>query len=299
MKITISDKFSFNDAAKQLKTKAPEEPAEIFVKPGIYHEKVELIGNNITLIGEDAENTILEHSDYGLFFVESEGTKLGTFRSYTLFVDGDNFRMKNLTIANRAGYGPKIGQAVALYMDGDNAEFENCRFLGRQDTLFTAPLPPSVIEPNGFRGPKENAPRRNQTHHYNKCYIEGDVDFIFGGATAYFTGCRIHSLKRDNVEAGAVQGYVTAASTPEEVAVGYVFDNCDFTSDCPKASVFLGRPWRNFAKVTIKNSFLGEHINPLGWFDWGKEAAHETTVYKEENNSGPGAEMSERVHWLK
>lgn len=267
--------------------------------PGTYHEKVEFIGDNITLIGEDPENTIIEFNDYALYIMPDEGRKRGTFRSYTMFVDGDNFSMKNVTVANTAGYGAKIGQAVAMYMDGDNAEFENCRFLGRQDTLFTAPLPPSVIEAGGFRGPKEFAPRKNQSHHYKNCYIEGDVDFIFGGATAYFDGCEIKSLCRDASATDAVQGYITAASTPEEIKTGYVFTNCRFTSDCPPQSVYLGRPWRIYARVRIENCELGAHIKPEGWFDWGKEEAQTTTHYIEENNYGPGANLSGRVSWMK
>lgn len=288
---------TISEASKMIKSRTSDEPIQIFLDAGVYHEKVELIGDNITLIGEDPLNTIIEFDDYALYIMPEEGRKRGTFRSYTMFVDGDGFTMKNITVSNTAGYGAKIGQAVAMYMDGDCAAFENCRFLGRQDTLFTAPLPPSVIEPGGFRGPKENAPRKNQVHHYTKCYIEGDVDFIFGGATAYFEGCEIKSLKRDKVSDNEVQGYVTAASTPQEIQTGYVFTNCRFTSDCPANSVYLGRPWRNYAKVCIQNCELGPHIKPEGWFDWGKEEAHNTTYYEEHDNYGPGADTHARVSW--
>lgn len=288
---------TFKEAAALINSRSEGEPVEITLDEGVYHEKVELIGDNITLIGEDPQNTIIEYDDYALYIIPEEDRKRGTFRSYTMFVDGDNFTMKNLTVANTAGYGAKVGQAVALYMDGDNTNIENCRFLGRQDTLFTAPLPPSVIEPGGFRGPKENAPRKNQTHHYKNCYIEGDVDFIFGGATAYFDNCEIKSLRREGIADSAVQGYVTAASTPQEIQIGYVFKNCRFTSDCPDHSVYLGRPWRIYAKVSIKNCELGAHIKPEGWFDWGKEESHSTTFFEEHDNYGPGARTDSRVSW--
>lgn len=265
---------------------------EIYIAAGIYKEKLNLERDNVTLIGEDAENTILTFDDYALFLMP-DGIKRGTFRSYTIFVHGNFFTAKNLTFANTAGYGPKVGQAVAVYADGDCMTFENCRFLGHQDTLFTAPLPPTVVEWGGFRGPRENAPRDNGTHYYKNCYIEGDVDFIYGGATAFFEECEIRSLSRGTDP----NGYITAASTPEGRPYGYVFNRCRFTSDCAPETVYLGRPWRSFAKTVIMNSWLGDHIKKEGWHDWGKEEAHTQTFYAEYNNSGPGASPDTRAFW--
>lgn len=283
---TLQEAFALAQAA-------PEDFAvEIHIAPGLYKEKPELERSNVTLIGEDAKNTILSFDDYGLFIMP-DGIKRGTFRSYTLYVHGNHFTAKNLTFENTAGYGPKIGQAVAVYADGDYMTFENCRFLGRQDTLFTAPLPPTVIEWGGFRGPRENAPRDNGTHYYKNCYIEGDVDFIFGGATAYFEECQIHSLTRNSDP----DGYITAASTPEGKPFGYVFQKCRFTSDCAPETVYLGRPWRNFAKTVILNSELGPHIKKEGWHDWNKEEAREQAYYAEYQNFGPGASPETRVSW--
>lgn len=271
----------------------PEEFAvEIQIGSGTYKEKVELERDNITLVGEAAETTILTFDDYGLFLMP-DGIKRGTFRSYTIYVHGNHFTAKNITFANTAGFGPKVGQAVAVYADGSPMTFENCRFLGRQDTLFTAPLPPTVIEWGGFRGPRENAPRDNGIHYYKNCYIEGDVDFIFGGATAYFEACEIHSLARGNDP----EGYITAASTPEGRPYGYVFESCRFTSDCPPETVFLGRPWRNFAKTAILRSELGAHIKKEGWHDWNKEEAREQAYYAEYENYGPGASPATRASW--
>ncbi len=283
---TLSEAFT-------LALEVPEEFAvEIHIGAGTYKEKTELERDNVTLIGENAENTILTFDDYGLFTMP-DGIKRGTFRSYTMFVHSDQFVAKNITFANTAGFGPKIGQAVAVYADGARMIFENCRFLGRQDTLFTAPLPPTVIEWGGFRGPRENAPRDNGTHYYKNCYIEGDVDFIFGGATAYFEGCEIHSLTRNSNP----EGYITAASTPEDRPYGYIFDRCRFTSDCEPETVYLGRPWRNYAKTVILRSELGAHIKKEGWHDWNKEEAREHAYYAEYNNFGPGASPETRVSW--
>jgi len=270
----------------------PAMPVEISVGAGVYKEKLSLEKDFVTIIGEDAANTIITYDDYALFFMKEEGVKRGTFRSYTMYVHGDCFTAKHLTIENTAGYGAKIGQAVALYADGARMLFEQCRFLSRQDTLFTAPLPPTVVEWGGFRGPREHAPRDNGVHCYKNCYIEGDVDFIFGGATAYFEDCHIHSLDRGQ----EVNGYVTAASTPEGRKYGYVFERCRFTSDCAPETVYLGRPWRSYAKTVILHSELGAHIRREGWHDWNKEEARDSGFYAEYGNYGPGA-ATERAYW--
>lgn len=283
---TITEAFK---AAEQL---AAELPVEIYVGAGVYKEKLSLEKDYVTLIGEDAQTTVITYDDYALFLM-SDGIKRGTFRSYTMYVHGDAFTAKNLTIENTAGFGAKVGQAVALYADGARMKFENCRFLGRQDTLFTAPLPPTVVEWGGFRGPREHAPRDNGVHYYKNCYIEGDVDFIFGGATAYFEGCQIHSLSRGQ----EVNGYVTAASTPEGREYGYIFEQCRFTSDCEPETVYLGRPWRSFAKTVILRSELGEHIKREGWHDWNKEDARQTGFYAEFDNYGSGAVPDLREAW--
>lgn len=286
------DAASLKEAFAQAQQIPAEYAIEIQIGAGTYKEKLELERDNVTLIGENAATTILTFDDYGLFLMP-DGIKRGTFRSYTIYVHGDNFTAKNLTFANTAGFGPKIGQAVAVYADGAHMTFENCHFLGRQDTLFTAPLPPTVIEWGGFRGPRENAPRDNGIHYYKNCYIEGDVDFIFGGATAYFEECEIRSLTRSSDP----DGYITAASTPEGRPFGYVFNQCRFTSDCAPETVYLGRPWRNYAKTVILRSELGAHIKKEGWHDWNKEEAKESVFYAEYENYGPGASPETRVPW--
>ncbi len=286
-----------------------EQAVEIRIGAGTYKEKLDLERDNVTLTGEAPETVSIEFDDYALFLMP-DGIKRGTFRSYTIYVHGNNFTAKNITFKNTAGFGAKVGQAVAVYADGDGMTFENCRFQGRQDTLFTAPLPPTVVEWGGFRGPRENAPRDNGTHYYKNCYIEGDVDFIFGGATAFFEECHIHSLSRRSPEENASaspaenpqnnaapEGYVTAASTPEGRKYGYVFDRCRFTSNCAPETVYLGRPWRSFAKTVIMRSELGPHIKKEGWHDWNKEDAREQAFYAEFENYGPGAAPEARVSW--
>jgi len=295
--VDSSDNAAYSTIAAALNAatdifKQKEAAIVIELAPGTYQERPEIHTPNITLCGtgKNSSETIITYGNYANE-INSDGEKNGTFRTATLFIDADNVSLKNLTVANSAGFGEDIGQALALYADGDRLYFENCRFLGHQDTIFTAPLPPTVLQVNGFRGPKEFAPRRNQAHIYKDCYIAGDVDFIFGSAAAYFENCEIFSSYRP----GKICGYVTAASTPEGKKYGYIFNKCRFTSNCPPDSVFLGRPWRDFAKTVIINSYLDEHIHKDGWHDWQKPQAHETTFYAEYNNHGPGADTSNRV----
>jgi pectinesterase len=212
----------------------------------------------------------------------ADGSKRGTFRSYTLLVDGNNICFKNCVFENTAGRGEDVGQAIALYLDGDGISLENCTLKGHQDTLFLAPLPSKEIIPGGFTGPKQFSERTRRVFHFKNCVIEGGVDFVFGGATAYFEDCEFV-----NVEVG----YVFAPSTPEDVDVGFVCKNCKFTANegIEKGSCFIARPWRNHGYVRLENCHLGEHINPRGFDDWGKIEAHKTMRFFEINSYGPGA----------
>lgn len=264
---------------------------EIFIKKGIYKERPEIRLSHLTITGEDVTNTIITFG-YGAFMPMEDGSKRGTFRSYTMFIDANDVIIKNLTIANHAGSGEIAGQAIALYADGDRLIFDNCRLLGHQDTLFTGPLPPEAKEKGGFTGPKEFDPRIVGHQYYKNCYIEGDVDFIFGSACVLFDHCTIHSLNRSQ----AVNGFVTAASTPKEEEFGYLFDHCNFTSDCEKETVYLGRPWRQYAKTVLFQCHLGSHIKKEGWDDWNKP--HDTIFYAEYDCNGPGADCSRRADWI-
>lgn len=270
-----------------------QEPVTMFIHNGIYKELITVSSPYVTLIGESREFTILTYDRYARMMME-DGMKRGTFRSYSCLIDTHDFTARNLTFENSSGRGIDVGQALALYVDGDRIFFEDCRFLGGQDTIFTAPLPPKEIEPNGFIGPKQFAPRINGRHYYKNCYIEGDIDFIFGGATAYFEDCELFS----KYVGRPVNSYVTAASTPEGQPYGYVMNNCRFTSQCPPRSAYLGRPWREYAKTVLINCFMDEHICEEGWDDWGKAHARATVFYGEYGSSGPSGSLEKRPDWI-
>lgn len=269
------------------------EPETIYIKNGVYEERIEITRPNLTFIGENSEQTILSMG-YGGNDIMKNGERRGTFRSYTCLVDADNITMENLTIQNSAGCGEIAGQAIALYADGDHLTFKNCRLLGHQDTLFTGPLPPKEIQPGGFIGPKQYAPRRNGRQLYENCFIQGDIDFIFGSATAFFDHCEIFSNNCNK----DVNGYVTAPSTKEGQKFGYVFSECRFTSDCPGNTVYLGRPWRNFAQSVFLNCNFGAHIKKEGFHDWNKADSHETTFFATYACYGEGIKNASYPSWV-
>lgn len=264
-------------------------PAVIRLAPGVYREKVVLARSHTTLEGASAGNTRIVWGD-GAREILGDGIKRGTFRTATLRTDGAHITLRHLTIENDAAPREKAGQAIALYADGDHLLVEDCVLRSFQDTLFTAPLPPKEIEKNGFIGPKQHAPRVPQRHTYRRCRIEGDVDFIFGGAAAWFEDCDIVAVDGREDRSQPFAAYCTAASTPENQAYGYVFKACRFLNGgCPAGSVYLGRPWREWAKTVLLDCDLGEHIAPAGFDDWGKTHAHSTVFYAEYGSRGPGS----------
>ena len=235
----------------------------IYVKNGVYKEKVIVPSwvENIDIIGEDRDKTIITYDDHANI------NKMGTFRTYTVKVEGSDITFKNLTIENNAA---QLGQAVALHTEGDRLKFINCRILGNQDTIYTG--------------------AKFTRLYFKDCYIDGTTDFIFGPSTALFEDCIIHS-KRNS--------YVTAASTPKEAKYGYVFKHCKLTAEPGVDKVYLGRPWRPYAYTLFIECELGKHIVLAGWHNWGKQSNEETARYMEYKNTGEGANASERVAWRK
>ncbi|XEC93279.1 pectate lyase [Paenibacillus tarimensis] len=250
---------------------APDHSAKrhvIFIKNGEYREKLTIPDSktNLSFVGESKEETVLVYND-NANTLGPDGNPLGTSRSSSVFIYANDFIAKNLTIQNDSGQG--TGQAVAANIRGDRAYFENVRFLGYQDTLLT----------NGGR------------HYYKACYIEGDVDFIFGPSTAVFDHCQINS-KRNG-------GMLTAASTPQDQPYGYVFLNSEITSDEGIENVYFGRPWRPYAAVSFINTTIDSSIAPYGWDNWRNPENEKTARYSEYNSRGPGANPKARAGWTK
>src|SRR5688572_6591452 len=186
----------------------PLRPITLYIKNGVYNEKIELPATNtdVIFIGESVEKTIITFNDY------SGRGKHTTFTSYTAKICGNRFVAENISFVNSAG---PVGQALALFVDADKAVFKNCRFIGNQDTIFAA--------------------GENARQYFVDCYIEGTTDFIFGPSTAVFQNCTIRAKSNS---------YITAASTAQGKKFGYVFLDCRIIADSVVTKLHLGRPWR-------------------------------------------------------
>lgn len=251
-----------------------QQKVTIYIKNGVYNEKLVIPSwkKNIALIGESKEKTIITNNDYsGKPFPGGDFTgnpKFSTYTSYTVLIQAIDCSAENLTIQNTAG---QVGQAVALMVEADRVIINNCNILGNQDTLYTA---------------------KDGRNYFKDCYIEGTTDFIFGEATVVFQSCKIKSL---------TNSYITAASTTPQQKFGYVFLNCKLIAPDEAKKVYLGRPWRPYAKTVFIHSDLGEHILPIGWDAWEGDAMfpdkEKTIFYAEYQNTGPGAKTSGRVVW--
>ena len=247
----------------------------IFVKAGIYKEKLKLVSTkkNVTLIGESYKNTILTYDDYA----EIAG---GTSKSFSTLIEADDFYAENITFENtidsKLPQYKKGGQAVALMVNGDRTTFHNCKISGFQDTFYL---------------------KANKRTYIKDCIIDGTTDFIFGSGIALFENCFIQS-KRDS--------YITASNQDiGKNKYGFVFKDCVIMAN-PKGDVTkvsLGRPWGAGANVVFINCFEESHIIPEGWSLWSKDPDHKafnnwkTTFYAEYNCYGSGFKPKTRVSW--
>ena len=257
------DYATVQEAINSVRAFDPAGATVISVKNGIYHEKIVIPDYicNVKLVGQSADSTIITYNDHAKI------DNMGTFRTYTLQIRGNDIQLENLTIENAA---EPLAQAVALHTEGDRLSFRNCRFLGNQDTQYLA--------------------GEGNRLYFQHCYIEGTTDFIFGGATAWFEACNIH-CKRDS--------YISAASTPPNIRYGFIFNKCEITAATDVTSVYLGRPWRAHAMTVFMNCNLPKEIIPAGWDNWRNPDNEKTTRYAEYKNRGQGSSTAGRVKWAK
>lgn len=233
----------------------------VHIKKGVYKEKIVIPAwlRNVEFTGDDAKNTIITFAD------NAKTNNMGTFRTFTVRIDGNDITFRNITIENNA---PTNGQAVALHTEGDRLRFINCRFLGNTDTVYGG--------------------REGGRLYFKDCYIEGTTDFIFGSSIALFDNCEILSKK---------DSYITAASTPQNYKMGFVFRNCHLTAGQGVSKVYLGRPWRPFAAVAFINCRMDKHIRPAGWDNWRNPDNENTVRYVEYGSTGEGGTTAQRVKW--
>ena len=260
--LTVGPKGQYPTVQSAVDAAAPH--SVIHIQPGVYKERVTVPYSKpfLTIRGDDPLTTVITNNSHaGL-----PGPKgpINTFATQTVFIQANDFTAENVTFENSAG---KQGQAVALTIMGDRGIFRNCRFLGYQDTLL----------PQAGR------------QYFDRCYIAGGVDFIFGGSAAWFDRCTIHVT---------ANGYITAANTTQDQRYGFVFDHTKITGE-PNVKTLLGRPWRPWSATVFLNTEMSDAILPAGWNNWNDAAREKTVRYAEYRSTGPGAESAARVPWAR
>jgi polygalacturonase len=246
---------------------APAEGAVISIAPGVYRETLKITKPNITLRSPytDPKKTVI-------VFDKSAGTSGGTTNSATVEVRAANFTAENLTFSNDFNAThpqlPQGSQALAINVTADRAVFRNMRLLGNQDTVYAS----------------------QGRQFFSNCYIEGNVDFIFGDGKSVFENCEVHSTAHQI-------GFLTAhGKSAADQDSGFVFNHCKLTAEPGVEHVWLGRPWRPYATAIFLNTEMGGHIESAGWREWhpGETKSIETAFYAEYNSSGPGAHAAGR-----
>lgn len=260
-------------------------PFVIRIKPGTYHGQVIVPADKPHVVfhglGRDPSAVVIT-DDRANGTPRPDGGTWGTSGSASVTISGAGFAAGNLTFANafdEAAH-PEITnrQAVAVLTRADRVVFDRVRFLANQDTLYLNSPDAATAARVYLRG----------------CYVEGDVDFIFGRATAVLEQCRIHSLDRGST---TNNGYVTAASTSLSNPYGFLFSRCVLTGTAAAGTVHLGRPWHPsndpaaVAQVVIRESVLGAHIKAAPWTDFGTWPWRQAR-YGEYRNAGPGATVT-------
>lgn len=265
----------------------------LYILSGVYEEAVRIYRSDLTIVGiGEVEITMNLYAR----MIDEKGQEYGTFKTPTLFLGGRRLTLVNLTVSNTAGQGSVVGQALAVTAHCDETVFSCCTFKGHQDTLFVGPLPPLPKNPNKpFGGVPFKEFHDQYRQLYTNCRIEGTVDFIFGGATAYFDHCQIHSLPNWN-GSEVLPAYITAASTPLATEHGFIFNQCYLTAEPGTDKVYLGRPWRPYAKTDFVDCQLGPHILPEGWHNWDNPENEATVRYREFDQANT-INRDKRVTW--
>lgn len=254
---------------------APEKTGRrfvIYVKRGVYVENVEIKKKkwNVVMFGDGMSETVISGSRS---FVDG----WTTFRSATFAAAGKGFIARDITFENTAGAAKH--QAVAFRSDSDLSVYYRCGFRGYQDTLYAHSL----------------------RQFYRECRISGTVDYVFGNAAAVFQNCQLLSrLPLPNQK-----NTITAQGRKDlNQNTGFVLQFCNITADTDLAASggtavqsYLGRPWKEYSKTIILQSYIGSSIRSEGWLPWNGDFALSTLYYAEYMNFGPGSGLGGRVNW--
>jgi pectinesterase len=256
-------------------------PYLIFIKNGTYNEKINIPATKpfIKLVGENVAHVVLTYNDYAAKLTSCTNT-VGTQNSASFTINSNDFSAVNITFVNSYGDG---SQAVAVLTNSDRCIFLNCRFLANQDTVY-------------LKG--SGAPRT----YFKNCYIDGNVDFIFGSAIALFDSCVIYAKSRTT----AGTSYITAPNTPNGQAYGFVFRDARLPKNTGSTQYYLSRPWPSpdeastRQKTVFLSSRMSTHVRPEGWSVWNANTVTANLYYGEYNSryfNGANLDVSQRTSW--
>lgn len=268
----------------------PGPGAVIVLAPGTYRETVQVgaAAAELTLVGAtgDPRDVVIVYDNANGTPKPGGGT-YGTSGSATVTVQAEGFTARHVTFANdwlRADHPGVTGtQAVAIKTTGDRSAFYACHFLGHQDTLYADTASTTVFA----------------RQYYRDCYVEGDVDFVFGRASAVYEHCHFHTLDRTDL-AAPPYGFVFAPSTTGPDPYGFLVTHSRITSGAPDAAYKLARPWvpssdtTAVPMLTVRNSHLGAGIDAVAPYTNMSDAfPWQSMRFREYANSGPGARITD------
>ncbi|XP_021283279.1 probable pectinesterase 29 [Herrania umbratica] len=238
----------------------------IHVKAGIYNEKLNIPRDKprILLVGESRGSTVVQFGDGG-----------SSIESSTFSVYAEEFLAMDITFKNTHNLQPgnPITWAPAALINADKAAFYRCGFIGLQDTLTDS----------------------QGRHYFENCYIEGAVDFIWGNGRSIYQRCILNATA--SLLGRGRTAYITAQardSTTDDS--GFVFKYCSVFGTGP---AYLGRAFRQYARVLFYQTQMANIIVPEGWSAWNNVGKEDSIVYAEVDCEGPGADKSKRVPWEK
>lgn len=282
MEIYVKLQDSINEYLKRAN------PGDIIIlEEGTYLEKVEVWVDNIT-IKSNTQATIANKDYYHK--IMANHNECNTFNTFTVLIGSNNVILENITIKNLAVPSNIYGQAVALHVLGNNFICNNCNLISNQDTLFTGPLPKDLcVRYKGFYEEKRLLGTPSIQKYIN-CKISGDVDFIFGCATALFENCDIICLPSKKT-----QTFICAPAHSKETEYGYLFYKCNIISAHKEPYTYLGRPWRDYGCAAFIDCYMESHILPIGYDKWGNTNRDKTARFYEYTK---GLNLSQRAHWI-
>ncbi|MEU6142071.1 pectinesterase family protein [Streptomyces sp. NPDC047081] len=261
----------------------------LVLAPGVYREtvSVDVTRTEATWIGasEDPRDVVIVY-DNAAGTPKPGGGTYGTTGSATTTVQADGFTARWITFANdwlRADHPEITGtQAVAIKVQGDRSAFAHCRFLGHQDTLYSDSMALGTFA----------------RQYYTGCYVEGDVDFVFGRATAVYDRCQFRTLNRTDL-AAAPYGFVFAPSTAVANPRGYLVTRSTVSSEAPDAYYKLARPWVPGSDptarpmLTVRDTHLGPGIDAVTpYTNMSDTYPWQSQRFAEYRNTGPGARIT-------